>query len=59
MPNRQEAERHLAQAFAWLDMIAVSGSNVDIMAAARQELRAVRALLQNDETEKTKEEGAE
>ena len=48
----EKLKKHLDAAYLWLSKIPVSGEAVDAMAMARQELRAVYAILNADEVKK-------
>lgn len=48
----EKLKKHLDAAYIWLSKIPVSGEAVDAMAMARQELRAVCAILKDSEVKK-------
>ena len=48
----EKLKKHLNAAYLWLSKIPVSGAAVDAMAMARQELRAVYAILNDGEVKK-------
>ena len=52
--KREEQNKHLKSALAWLSKIPVQGVFVDYMAMARQELRELDKLIQ-EENKNTKE----
>lgn len=47
MESNKQLKQHLTAAFEWLAQIPVRGEAVDLMAMARQELRAAWALTEN------------
>ena len=48
----EKLKKHLDAAYSWLSKIPVTGESVDAMAMARQELRTVWAILNDDEVNK-------